>query len=249
MGTDTLPDNSVVSGTAPRRSKAKTALIFLLIIAIFLLILWLVKSNSITSLFRKSVPAPNISFEKIDYTNSKAKDRILALSKKAQKENDPRKSYNDYQQLFTELSLVYNDNHDPNVRNMLINLRDFLSQNYPKYYNQNYMNISCFDTECGKADLSQKAAKIRDEIKINNTIDPVVNAGMQKNFESVSFTQDKDSQWNYLMAVYNSLTSEYRRTKTEDVRALALEMKDYLNSSYPTNYKIYEKIFPDIFKL
>lgn len=251
MGTDILPDSTVVSTELPRKKNIKNiALIFFIIGIIILSILWLVFSNKSKISHKLSTPKPDINFEQIEYTNSKVKNRVIGLAQKAQKENEPSKSYNDYQQVFTELSLVYDYNHDPKVRVALTELRDFLSKNYPKYFNQKNMNISCFDTKCSKAaDLPWQVAEIIDEIKKNTTIDTVVKESILKELEAASFSSNKDSQWNHLIAVFNSLTSESRRTKKEDVKEIAVKMKDFLSSEYPENYKTHNKLFPDIFQL
>src|SRR3989344_7655489 len=173
MGTDTLPDSPIISSASPKKRFTRNiVLIFFTLVIITLLILWFIYSNSSnkTTALQQFAPKPDINFEKIEYTNSKTKDRVIGLVKKAQKENEASKGYNDYQKIFLELSLVYDYNHDPKVRHVLTDLRNFLSKNYTKYFNQQNLKILCFDAECGKANLSKEASEIRNEIKKNTTI-------------------------------------------------------------------------------
>jgi len=250
MDADSLPDAPSISSALPKKRSAVTiASIFFTLVVITLLILWLIYSNRTVTPLRQSAPKPSINFEQIEYTNSKTKDRVIGLVKKAQEENEASKSYNYYQQIFIELSLVYTFSHDPKVRHALTDLRNFLSQNYTKYFNQKNLKIPCFDAECGKADLSKEASEIRNEIKKNTTIDSYVKKSILREFEAASFASDKNSQWEHFLAVFNSISSEDRRTKKEDVREIAIKMKNFLKSAYPENYKTLEKLLPNTFEL
>ena len=144
---------------------------------------------------------------------------------------------------YRNLTEAYNQTNDHALYNLPQELNNFTKVNFPKLYKQNdFAKIYCADTTCADTPQPPEMLKVVDEINASNIPAPVkvtfvrdlTNAG----YLSKNNTQFKTFAYIIVAGAFNGSGA---LTKAGLNEKLSQEILDYVQKTYPNEYKKYQK--------
>lgn len=228
-------------------SKKSLILIFApLILLVFLIVILLVLRSSQTP-----PKMPAIDIAQINFSSPLEKESFLKNFEAAEKEKDQAKKYQLLEESFTILMGFYIGSHDPATRQQAEIFAKFMAKEFPENYQkkQSMFTVPCLDLACGSANYPVEIKNLQTELKAISALDQQVLKNLLKKFEAAAISADKSLQWTNYLAVFQSLKSEYARTKDTKISAAGEKLKNFLKQNYPQDFAKFERNFPEAMKI
>src|SRR3989338_1033259 len=113
-----------------------------------------------------------------------------------------------------------------------------LEQNaFPKNYKPELLSIPCLDSLCGSTNYPQEILALKPKIQAISSIEPQVLEDIFKKFEAAAFVGGQKSQWANYFDAFQSLKSEYQRTKDEKIKKVAGELSNFMQANFSETYQ------------
>lgn len=157
----------------------------------------------------------------------------------ATKEEDPQKQFEALSTNFSILLGMYSTSHDPKVREMAEDLRDFIRSYFPNRYNEEQFSVKCLDGFCGKIAYSTQEDEI---ISLANEItfkDQRTKDDFMRNLEAANLTSNEEGKWRYYDSAFRIVQAEIKEAKNSDsrLRDLAEKIEGLIKASNPEVYE------------
>src|SRR3989344_3561772 len=122
-----------------------------------------------------------------------------------------------------------------------LNLSGFLlpayKNEFPKNYKPELLSIPCLDSLCGSTNYPQEILALKPKIQAISSIEPQVLEDIFKKFEAAAFVGGQKSQWANYFDAFQSLKSEYQRTKDEKIKKVAGELSNFMQANFSETYQ------------
>ncbi|OGD93012.1 hypothetical protein A2697_05135 [Candidatus Curtissbacteria bacterium RIFCSPHIGHO2_01_FULL_41_44] len=185
---------------------------------------------------KKTIKTPQIDLEQIAFSGA-VKDTFTKNLEAAKSEKDQTKRFNLYYENFTVLRGVYIGNHDFQSRIQTETLAEFIKNEFPKNYKPELLSIPCLDSLCGSTNYPQEILALKPKIQAISSIEPQVLEDIFKKFEAAAFVGGQKSQWANYFDAFQSLKSEYQRTKDEKIKKVAGELSNFMQANFSETYQ------------
>lgn len=184
-----------------------------------------------------------VNVAEIQFPTDLLHDQFLENFNKSKVTKDDNERYVLLENNFTLLLSVYAQTQGYDYRIQLSKFKDYMRQNYPQKYelNTKLYNFACVDELCGKKNISQDAEDLKNDLKNNKAINPIVRDGILRQIDSAVRDKDKTSQGDTYVNILSSIFSEYKRTKDEGLMNIYNKLNGFISKNF-TEIKIPEGI-------
>ena len=243
-----------VAGNAPKQSlfhRVRWFVLLVLVVLIFAIVVFLLNftKSAGKNLPKAAVYTAPINVSDVVFPSDLQRDIFLKNFQEAAKTGDSTTRYTLLDDNYTRLLGFYTQDHDQNTRKVLEQYAAYMTGNYPDQAKKSIYIVPCYDSGCGKANYPDEIKSIREEINASKTIEKDLAENLGKNFEAAALSGSRETQFSYYEQVFQSLKGGYEKTGDNQLKGMAVKLRDFIRVSYGDLYNRYLKIKPDLFDI
>ncbi|MEK7581495.1 MAG: hypothetical protein AAB512_04380 [Patescibacteria group bacterium] len=246
------------SGSSPKKGLFHNAKWFVLLALLVLIVAFIAFFlNPAKPLGKVPTSTPNnleefvapINVSDVLFPSDFQRDIFLKNFQDAAKTGDSLTRYKLLDDNYTRLLGFYTQDHDPKTREVLTQYSTYMKSNYADQAQKNSYAVPCYDLGCGKANYLDEAKSIKETIDASTVLEKDLKDNLDKNFEAAAFSASKEAQFSYYEQVFQSLKGSYEKTKDNNLKEIAIKLRDFIKASYADLYEVNLKIKPDLFDI
>lgn len=177
------------------------------------------------------------------------RDIFLKNFQDAAKTNDNLSRYKLLDDNYTRLLGFYTQDHDPRTRGVVEQYFAYMTGNFPDQAKKSIYTVPCYDLGCGKANYPDVIKGIKEEIDGSSKIEKDLKENLDKNFEAAALSSSSEAQFSYYEQVFQSLKGSYEKTKDNQIKGIAIKLRDFIKASYGDLYNVQLKYRPELFDI
>lgn len=247
MPAPVLPTGLETVSSDTTSSVAEHRFVFLLaVVSVFLLVisLFLSEKQDISKPQTTVISAFVENFKnetsQVEFSGSLWKKRFFENMDSVVVEKDTNKQFELLSTNFRILADIYVSTHDPQVRKIAEELRNFLKTNFLSLYREEDFIIQCLDGVCAEVAYSQEEEKIINLAQTAPFGDPKSRDDLLRNIETAALSADPQVKWQSYDSAFRIVTAENSSDpKFKELPGVILEL---IKTKFPEIYNDFEKI-------
>lgn len=190
---------------------------------------------------------PAINFEEVNFPSTVWRDRIYGNVNAAAEEQDGERRFELYKQVFIDLVAIYVRDHDAATKLKAQELAQFISGEFPDFYNPSDFSVPCLDLACGAMNYPPEIEEVKGDLDKIASIEPLVVESVLKKFEAAALSSDVDLQWQNYFTAFREILSA--KKVSGEVESIAVKLNAFLKTNYKGNYELIERVKPELLKI